>query len=80
MATLATHPAEKARKIRMVGRNVKTRPAASRPAVEIPTEEIAARAFELFCERGGSDGHDVEDWLQAEQELTRRRRRAIADS
>ena len=31
--------------------------------------EIAARAFELYCERGGAHGHDVEDWLTAEREL-----------
>jgi hypothetical protein len=31
--------------------------------------EIAARAYELFCERQYSHGHDVEDWLQAEREL-----------
>jgi hypothetical protein len=33
--------------------------------------EIAARAYELFCERGGSHGHDLNDWLQAERELQR---------
>jgi Protein of unknown function (DUF2934) len=33
-------------------------------------EEIARRAFEIFLARGGEDGRDVEDWLQAEQELT----------
>jgi hypothetical protein len=31
--------------------------------------EIAARAFELFCERGRSHGHDLDDWLRAEREL-----------
>jgi hypothetical protein len=30
---------------------------------------IAARAYELYCERGCSHGHDVDDWLQAEREL-----------
>jgi hypothetical protein len=33
------------------------------------TEAIARRAYELFLERGGTHGHDVEDWLQAEREL-----------
>jgi len=33
------------------------------------TEAIARRAYELFLERGGEDGHDVDDWLQAEREL-----------
>lgn len=30
---------------------------------------IAARAYELFCARGGEPGHDVDDWLRAEREL-----------
>lgn len=35
-----------------------------------PTQDaIARRAYELFCERGCANGQDVEDWLQAEQEL-----------
>jgi len=33
------------------------------------TEAIARRAYELFLERGGEHGLDVEDWLQAEREL-----------
>ena len=32
-------------------------------------EQIALRAFELYCQRGGWHGHDIEDWLQAEREL-----------
>jgi Protein of unknown function (DUF2934) len=32
-------------------------------------EDIARRAFELYCERGGEHGHDLEDWLRAEAEL-----------
>lgn len=31
--------------------------------------DIARRAFELYCERGREDGHDVDDWLTAEREL-----------
>ena len=33
-------------------------------------EQIAARAYELFTARGYQHGHDVEDWLSAERELT----------
>ena len=32
-------------------------------------EEIKLRAYQIFIERGGADGHDVDDWVQAEQEL-----------
>jgi hypothetical protein len=34
-------------------------------------EGIARRAFELYEKRGRHDGHDVDDWLLAERELTR---------
>jgi hypothetical protein len=32
-------------------------------------EEIARRSYEIFLARGGEHGHDMEDWLQAEDEL-----------
>ena len=35
-------------------------------------DEVAVRAYELFLERGGRDGSDLEDWLQAERELQER--------
>jgi len=31
--------------------------------------DIARRAYELYLARGGEDGHDVDDWIQAEREL-----------
>ena len=30
---------------------------------------VARRAYELYLKRGGIDGHEVEDWLQAEREI-----------
>ena len=33
-------------------------------------EETELRAYQIFIERGGADGHDVDDWLQAEHELS----------
>lgn len=32
-------------------------------------EDVARRAYELYQARGGEPGADVDDWLQAEQEL-----------
>ena len=32
--------------------------------------EIRRRAHEIYVERGREPGYDVEDWLQAERELT----------
>ena len=34
-------------------------------------DEIAQLAFNLYESRGRLDGHDVEDWLRAEEELGR---------
>jgi len=36
-------------------------------------EEIRRRAYELYTERGYVDGHEVEDWLQAEREVSERK-------
>ena len=32
-------------------------------------EQIKARAYELYLERGGEDGRGLQDWLTAEEEL-----------
>jgi hypothetical protein len=41
-------------------------------------EDIRRRAYELYERRGGRDGHDIEDWLQAEAELAQERTMAAA--
>lgn len=33
-------------------------------------EEIRRRAYQLYEERGREDGHDLDDWLSAEAEIT----------
>ena len=45
--------------------------AADRPAARpgADRQAIETRAYELYLERGRSDGDDVNDWLRAEQEL-----------
>jgi hypothetical protein len=32
-------------------------------------EEIRMRAYRRYLERGGADGQDFDDWLEAEREL-----------
>ena len=44
-------------------------PASASAPAETSDRAIAERAFELYCARGRQDGHDVEDWLNAEREL-----------
>jgi len=33
-------------------------------------EEIRNRAYKIYLQRGAQPGYEVEDWLQAERELT----------
>ena len=35
----------------------------------ITKDDVAQRAYELFLARGEAEGHDVEDWLEAERQL-----------
>jgi hypothetical protein len=70
---------------------MKSRKQASRAAVESPTstsgnpeprptvEKIRLRAYEIYVERGRPDGQDLEDWLQAEKELTETVRKGTSD-
>ena len=34
-------------------------------------EAIARRAYELYLQRGSISGHELDDWLEAEAELSR---------
>jgi DUF2934 family protein len=49
---------------RLFGKNTGNRSQPSR-------DEIARLAYEFYEARGRQDGHDVDDWLSAEQLLTR---------
>jgi hypothetical protein len=40
------------------------------PRTELYRQQIEVRAYELFEQRGREDGHDLDDWLQAESEVT----------
>jgi hypothetical protein len=47
------------------------------PTVLIPTErQIQQRAYELYERRGRTDGHDLDDWLQAERGIKGRQAKA----
>ena len=34
-------------------------------------DEIRLRAYEIYLQRGGEQGREMDDWLQAERELER---------
>jgi hypothetical protein len=41
-------------------------------------EQIRARAYELFELRGRDEGHELEDWLQAEAEVLQKTAKTTA--
>ena len=38
--------------------------------VSASVQDIAQRAYALYIARGSEDGHDIEDWLEAERQLS----------
>ena len=42
--------------------------------------QVRRRAYELYVERGSEDGHELENWLRAEQEITEKKARAASAS
>jgi hypothetical protein len=57
----------------MPSKKATSTPAVKKPkkAKEQPTQEqIALRAYHIYLERGSTLGDPLQDWLQAERELT----------
>ena len=52
---------------------------AKKPPIEmLPREErIRRRAYELYLRRGNQPGSEIDDWLQAEEEIRRALEQAI---
>ena len=48
------------------------------PGFRTLTDKIRLRAYELYEERGKAEGHSLDDWLQAEAELTKRNSLRVA--
>jgi hypothetical protein len=41
-------------------------------------EQIRRRAYELYEQRGRDDRHELDDWLQAESEVTQQKTKTVA--
>ena len=54
------------------------RPATATKEPEDLEFQVRLRAYELYEARGRGDGHDIEDWLQAETDLAQKKVRPIA--
>ena len=50
--------------------------AVMKPAPDLH-EQIRRRAHDLYEQRGREDGHELDDWLRAESEVTRVKAKAV---
>jgi hypothetical protein len=48
-------------------------------SLELTEEYIRLRAYQIYEQRGRQDGHDVDDWLQAEAEILGKKPNASED-
>jgi hypothetical protein len=53
-------------------------PLSAMPDSRTDEETIRKRAYELYVDRGMEDGHDLEDWCRAEEELLGQERAVAA--
>jgi len=55
---------------------IPTQPSASAEAstsgIRVSTDDIRVRAFHMYQKRGSKHGHDIQDWLKAERQITQR--------
>ena len=40
--------------------------------IRVPTDNINVCAFHMYQNRGSKHGHDIQDWLKAELQITQR--------
>ena len=64
-----------ASKAKIIGRTDPTQPGtvveeSERLLQSTREQEIRIRAYEIYLQREGQPGHELDDWLQAECELT----------
>jgi Protein of unknown function (DUF2934) len=58
-----------------------SRPVSSAPEKQVSAEleeQIRCRAYELYEQRGSADGYELEDWLQAEADVSDCKRGPVA--
>ena len=52
-------------------------PQASESSADL-TEQVRCRAYDLYEQRGREDGHELDDWVQAESEIANQGAKAVA--
>lgn len=61
-----------------MAQHIRETPQPIRHAPQNTEEAIRSRAYELYEQRGHDDGHDIDDWLRAEEEVRQRKIRSTA--
>jgi hypothetical protein len=61
-----------------MNQDVTKKPPATARSARQERRQIRLRAYELYEARGREDGHELEDWLRAEEEITQKKARTIA--
>lgn len=61
-----------------MAQHIRETPQPIRHAPQNMEEAIRSRAYELYEQRGHDDGHDIDDWLRAEEEVRQRKIRSTA--
>jgi DUF2934 family protein len=65
------HPAEIEKELSTLA------PTSDEPTAPVPIKrQIQQRAYALYEQRGSADGHELDDWLQAEREIKGQRANA----
>lgn len=63
----------------MMGADTTKKPSATVRSEQQELEhQIRLRAYEVYEVRGKEDGHELEDWLRAEEEITQKKVRTAA--
>lgn len=50
-------------------KSINTTPELTFPSAAVNQDEIALRAHQLWCQQGCPEGHDLDNWLEAERQL-----------
>ena len=58
-------------------KDISKKPPTTAPTSQELENQIRQRAYELYEARGREDGHELEDWLRAEEEITQQKVRSM---
>ncbi|MGA9584642.1 MAG: DUF2934 domain-containing protein [Terracidiphilus sp.] len=57
---------------RVIARQPSAAAESTTSGIRVSLDDIRVRAFHMYQRRGGQHGHDIQDWLKAERQITQR--------